>query len=135
MTEITAALWEFWSQFELDGQPVPVYQSGVVPRDAVYPYFTIETPQADAFRQLPLAAMLWCRHDGVNTAPALAQRMAIGDAVARVIAPVVGVRVNLPHGLLMVYRGSGDFLAPLTDEDDPQVIGLRIGYETTYYTA
>ena len=134
MIDITSALWRFWEQFTLDGAPVPAYQADAVPDDAAYPYITFEAPQGEAFGRLPLVARLWCRYELENNAAAIAQRMAIGEAIAKAIPPLVGHKLPLSVGFLMLYRGSGDFLYPMQDAGDKNVIGLRIGYEVTYYT-
>lgn len=83
---------------------------------------------------LQVSATLWTRYDGDDSATAIAQRMAMGDAVSAAIPPLVGVRIPLPVGFLMLYRGSGDFLASMDDPDDARVLGLRIGCEAIYYT-
>lgn len=134
MMDISSTLWKFWGQFQLDGAPIPAYQTGAVPNDASFPYFTFDAPQGEAFAQLPLVATLWCRYEGENTAAAIAQRLAIGEAISKTIPPIVGLQLPLPSGFLMLYRGSGDFLYPTQDEEDKTILGLRVGYEVTYYT-
>lgn len=131
--EITAALWKFWRQFELNGEEVIAYQSGAVPSAAAFPYVTFDAPRAETMGTLPLTAVIWCRHDGDNVAPAIAQRLAFWEAVEKAL-PDGGVTLPLSIGFLMLRRGSGDFLYPVTDEEDNTVLGGRVGYEVTYYT-
>lgn len=133
MTDITSALWRFWSQFEMDGEPIPVYQSGVVPDDAEYPYITFDPAQADAMNTLPLSATLWVRYANGNSASAIAQRTAFMGAVRRALPPG-GVILRLDVGYMVLRRGSGDFLSALSDENDRNVLGGRVGYEVTYCT-
>lgn len=133
MTDIVKALWDFWGQFEINGALVPVYQTGTVPDDAVFPYITFDPAQGDAMATLPLVATVWVRYSGENTAPALAQRSALLEAVSRAI-PYGGTRLPLPTGFLLLYRGSGDFLTAITDDEDKTVLGGRVGYEVLYCT-
>lgn len=131
--EITSALWRFWRQFQLDGVDVIAYQSGVVPSFAEFPYITFDAPRGDTMGTLPLTAHVWCKYEGENVSPAMAQRIALWEAVEKAI-PVSGVMLPLSVGFLMLRRSSGDFLSPVDDPDDKTVIGGRIGYEVTYYT-
>ena len=133
MTDITSALWRFWSQFEMNDVPIPAYQSGVVPDDAAYPYITFDPAQADAMSTLPLSATLWVRYVNENSAQAIAQRTAFMGAVRRALPPG-GVILRLDVGYMVLRRGSGDFLSTLTDENDRNVLGGRVGYEIQYMT-
>lgn len=131
--EITAALWRFWRQFELDGEEVIAYQVGAVPSSAEFPYITFEAPRAESMGTLPIAATVWCKANEENMSPAIAQRLALWEAAEAAI-PEGGVMLPLSIGFLMLRRSSGDFLYPLADEEDPTIIGGRVGYEVTYYT-
>lgn len=133
MTDITSALWQFWSQFQLDGAAIPAYQAGAVPDGAALPYITFTPAKGDVLASLPVTAFLWVRHDGANTAPAVALRTAFSAAVARAI-PYGGVRIPLDVGFLMLDRGSGTFLSTMADESDKNVTAARVGYEIRYYT-
>lgn len=133
MTGITAQLWAFWGQFALNGTPIPAYQTGAVPEDAVFPYITFDAAQGAALDVIPLAAIVWVKHEAENSSTAIAQRMAVLEAVSKAI-PEGGTRLDLADGFMVLRRGSGDFLSSLTDEEDPSVLGGRVGYEVTYYT-
>lgn len=133
MTDVTNALWQFWSQFQLNGTPIPVYQVGAVPNDATFPFVTFSPAQAAAFSTLPLVATVWVKSTGENTTPAIAQRAAFLDAASRAI-PHQGVMLPLESGFLVLERGSGDFLSLVVDEEDSTVLGGRVGYEVRYLT-
>lgn len=133
MTDISSALWQFWAQFWDEDTPIPAYQAGAVPDGTAFPYVTFSPVQGDVLTAMPATAFLWVRHDGVNTAPAVALRTAFSDAVARAI-PHGGVRIPLDVGFLMLDRGSGTFLSTMTDETDKNVTAARVGYEIRYYT-
>lgn len=132
MKSLTASLWEFWSQFECDGKPVPAYQDGAVPNGAEFPYITFTPVRGRAFSTLPAYATVWCKYTGENSAAGIAQRIAIMDAIARAI-PETGVRIHVPGGFVVMNRGSGDFLSGDTDPDDKTILVGRVICEITFY--
>lgn len=131
--DITAALWRFWGQFELNSKAIPAYQVGAVPDDAVFPYVTFSPAQAAAMSTLPMVATVWVKYNGEDSSPALAQRAAFLEAVSRAI-PQEGVMLDVDGGFLVLNRGSGDFLATIVDDSDKTVLGGRVGYEVRFYT-
>lgn len=131
IAEINDALWAFWAQFQLNGTPIPVFQSGGVPDGQEFPYITIEITRPDSMSTMPLTAFCWFRN--ADRAVSFAQRLAWWEAVEKAI-PLQGVRLPLSVGCLMLHRGSGDFLTPGKDEEDDKVFFGRVGYEVTYYT-
>lgn len=131
--DITAALWRFWGQFELNAKAIPAYQVGAVPDDAVFPYVTFSPAQAAAMSTLPMVATVWVKYNGEDSSPALAQRAAFLEAVSRAI-PQEGVTLDVDGGFLVLNRGSGDFLATIVDDSDKTVLGGRVGYEVRFYT-
>lgn len=133
MMDITAALWDFWGQFDLNGKAIPAYQIGAVPNDAVFPYVTFSPAQAAAMSTLPMIATVWVKFNGENSSPALAQRSAFLEAVSRAI-PQEGVMLHVDGGFLVLNRGSGDFLSTIVDDSDKTVLGGRVGYEVRFYT-
>lgn len=133
MTGITAQLWAFWEQFVLNGTPIPAYQTGAVPEDASFPYITFDAAQGAALDTIPLTAIVWVKYEAENSSAAIAQRMAVLEAVSKAI-PEGGARLDLADGFMILRRGSGDFLSSMTDEEDPTVLGGRVGYEVSFYT-
>lgn len=131
IAEITRTLWAFWKQYELDGTPIPAFQSGAVPEGQEPPYITFDAPRPDSMSTMPLTAFGWFRN--ADPAVSVAQRVAWWEAVEKAI-PLQGVRLPLSVGFLMLRRGSGDFLYPGVDEEDKTVLYGRVGYEVTYYT-
>lgn len=131
IAEITRALWAFWGQFEMDGEPIEAMQAGTVPDGSEFPYITFEAPRPDSMSTRALTAFGWFKN--TNLAQSAAQRVAWWEAVEKAI-PVQGVKLPLSVGFLMLRRGSGDFLYPGADEDDKTVLFGRVGYEATYYT-
>lgn len=131
IAEINRALWDFWAQFSLNGTPIPVFQSGTVPDGQAFPYITFETSRPDSMATMPLTAFGWFRN--ADKAVSFAQRLAFWEAVEKAL-PKEGLQLPLSVGCLMIYRGSGDFLTPGTDEEDKTLIFGRVGYEVTFYT-
>ena len=129
--EVNDALWSFWAQFQLNGTPIPAYQSGGVPDGQEFPYITFDTSRPDTMNTMPMTAFGWFRNG--DRAISFAQRLAWWEAVEKAI-PEKGVRLPLSVGCLMIHRGSGDFLTPGTDEEDKTLIFGRVGYEVTFYT-
>lgn len=131
IAEIARALWDFWAQFSINGTPIPVFQSGGVPDGQEFPYITFDTSRPDTMNTMPLTAFGWFRN--TDRAVSFAQRLAWWEAVEKAI-PEQGVCLPLSVGFLMIWRGSGDFLTPGTDEEDKTLIFGRVGYEVTFYT-
>ena len=130
MQGFNRAIYAFWSTLKVNGKTLPAYLQGEVPDDATFPYITFDVTKTAAFGQVPLSATAWFKK--ANNDSKLAERSAFFNAAALAI-PEAGARVDLPNGFCMLYRSSGDFLSPMSDETDDMVIGCRVGYEVTIY--
>lgn len=139
-TDMSQALYQFFSQFSYDGVPVAAYKQGHVPNDAPFPYFTFRVSMGDFNGTSFPAAFLWCKHSpGINVN---AQRAAILDMVATQIPPVVGRMYRAHNGGAMWIKRNEDFLSDYeppddtdesaTDEGEP-VIGARIALAVTTF--
>ena len=137
MTDISQALYEFWSGFTDRGQPIAVYKSGHVPKKAAFPYFTFSVTRGAFFGKTVLTAILWCKQsEGLNVN---AQRAAILDQVARAI-PEGGRMIPLEGGGVWLMRNDADFLSDYEPEDEEAaaageepVIGGRVSYTAQYF--
>ena len=120
MTGLHQALYSFWSQFSYGGEQIPAYLTGHVPEGAAFPYITFDVTVPSAFYASIVTATVWCRaSSGFNVN---AQRAAILDSIDRAI-PEADARIDYPGGFAMLRRGSGDFHAYVTDEEDKSVVG------------
>ena len=123
MTELAAALYDFWSGFG-----IPAYLQDNVPDDAVLPYITYEVVRGDAMGATVLVAHNWHQ----KAAGGNAARHEVMDAIARAI-PSQGRRVPVGRGFVMLYRNDATFQTDVADEEDPSVIGGRTSYEVHFY--
>ena len=123
MTELAAALYDFWSGFG-----VPAYLQDNVPDNAVLPYITYELTRGDGMSATVLVAHNWHQ----KAAGGNAARHEVMDAIARAIPPQ-GRRVPVGHGFVMLYRNDATFQTDVTDPEDPAVIGGRTSYEVHFY--
>lgn len=123
MTELAAALYDFWSGFG-----IPAYLQDNVPDDAVLPYITYELVRGDAMGATVLVAHNWHQ----KAAGGNAARHEVMDAIARAI-PSQGRRVPVGRGFVMLYRNDATFQTDVADEEDPSVIGGRTSYEVHFY--
>ena len=123
MTELAAALYDFWSGFG-----IPAYLQDNVPDDAVLPYITYEVVRGDAMGATVLVAHNWHQ----KAAGGNAARHEVMDAIARAI-PSQGRRVPVGRGFAMLYRNDATFQTDVADPDDPSVIGGRTSYEVHFY--
>ena len=123
MTELAAALYDFWSGFG-----IPAYLQDNVPDDAVLPYITYELVRGDAMGATVLVAHNWHQ----KAAGGNAARHEVMDAIARAI-PSQGRRVPVGSGFVMLYRNDATFQTDVADEEDPSVIGGRTSYEVHFY--
>lgn len=130
ITAVQQALTAFWSQFTADGQPVPAYIKELAPTDEGFPYIAMTMRIGSAMDTLPLVATVWCKQvDGMS---ANKQREEILNQIAAAL-PHAGVLIPCGAGYLMMRRSSGDFITLMTDEEDPDYLGGRVGYEVTFY--
>ena len=130
MTEVHQALYNFWAQFSYGGKPIPAYLTGHVPENEAFPYITFDVTVPSAFYASIVTATVWCRaSSGVNVN---AQRAAILDSIDRAI-PEADARIDYPGGFAMLRRGSGDYHAYVTDEEDKSVVGGMTRCEMTIY--
>lgn len=130
ITAIQQALTAFWSQFTVDGEPVPAYIKELAPSDESFPYIAMTMRFGDAMDTLPLVSTVWCKQvDGMS---ANKQREGILNQIAAAL-PNSGVMIPCSPGFLMLRRSSGDFITLMTDEEDPDYLGGRVGYEVTFY--
>lgn len=136
MNELLKALYSFWSSFEIGGKTVPAFEQNSVPENAAMPYITYEVRSMPAFGYTNTAAICWTTGEdgesGINS-----QMVAFADCV-RAAIPEAGTALLLEHGMLALYRGSGDWLTimPEVEQTDKpgRVLGLRVGYEAHFYT-
>ena len=123
MTELAAALYDFWSGFGL-----PAYLQGNVPGDAVLPYITYDVSRSDAIGATVLVAHNWHQKSmGGN-----ADRHEVLDAIARAI-PAQGRMVPVGRGFVVLYRNEANFQTDVTDAENSKVIGGRTSYEVHFY--
>lgn len=137
MTGIATALYELWSGFTLDGEPIPAYKSGHVPDHANFPYFTFTVQEGAFLGRTVQTAFLWIKHDEGVDADGLRGR--ILDDVARAI-PEGGRMLITPNGGVMLWRNDANFLSTYEPEgeeataiDGAPVIGGRVSYITQFY--
>ena len=124
MTEVNAALYKFWSGFD-----IPAYLSDAVPSNADLPYITFEAVDGDAMTATILTAFSWHR----RTSAVNSVRAGKLDEIAKAI-PASGTRLMLPSGgFLMLYRNSADFQGYYEDPNDRNVVGGRTSYEVQFY--
>ena len=123
MTELAAALYDFWSGFG-----IPAYLQDNVPDDAVLPYITYELVRGDAMSATVLVAHNWHQ----KAAGGNAARHEVMDAIARAI-PSQGRVVSVGSGSIALYRNDANFQTDVADEEDPSVIGGRTSYEVHFY--
>lgn len=124
MTDVNAALYQFWSGFG-----IPAYLSDAVPSDAELPYITFEVVSGAALTDTVLTAFNWNR----RTNNANVERAAMMDAIAMAI-PEDGTRLDLAEGgFLMLYRNSANFQSYYQDPEDKNVLAGRTSYEIHYY--
>lgn len=131
MTGIAKALAQLWGGFIHDGQKIPAYLSGHVPKDATFPYFTFETAEGGFLGGNVLTAFVWLKSEngqGIN-----AQRAKILDAVRQAI-PVAGRVLRFSGGCCAIYPNADNFLSFYDDPEDKTVYGGRISYEIRFYT-
>ncbi len=124
------ALYSFWRNLNVNGKTYPVWLQGRVPDDATFPYITFDVSKGAAFNETVLSATLLLKTEAGNSKNA--ERAAFFDAASAAI-PEAGKRLDWEGGFCMLYRSSGDFLSIMDDEEDPSVIGGRVGYEVTFY--
>lgn len=140
-TDLSQALYQFWSQFEWDGSPIPVYKQGYVPEDAdgnviaSFPYITFSVGMGDFGGESVQTAFVWCKQgEGMNVN---AQRAGILDQIAQQIPPEVGRLYRLANGGAIWIRRNVDFMSdysPTTKEneattvDGEPIIGGRVSY-------
>lgn len=124
------ALFAFWRNLDVNGKTYPVWLQGHVPDTAPLPYITFNVSKGAAFGETPLSATLWLQSESGDSKNA--ERAAFFDAASAAI-PEKGARLAWEGGFCMLYRSSGDFLSLMDDEEDPSVIGGRVGYEVTFY--
>lgn len=124
------ALFAFWRNLDVNGKTYPVWLQGHVPETAELPYITFNVSKAAAFGETPLSATLWLQSESGDSKNA--ERAAFFDAASKAI-PEEGARIDCGEGFCMLYRSTGDFLSLMDDEEDPSVIGGRVGYEVTFY--
>lgn len=124
MTEVNAALYQFWAGFD-----IPAYLSDAVPSSAELPYITFEAVDGDAMTGTILTAFNWHR----RTSAVNSVRAAKLDQIARAI-PVNGTRLALPSGgFLMLYRNSANFQSYYAEPNDQNVVAGRTSYEVQFY--
>lgn len=130
ITAVQQSLTAFWSQFKADGRPVLAYIKELAPTDEGFPYIAMTMRIGSAMDTLPLVSTVWCKQvDGMS---ANKQREEILNQIAAAL-PHAGVLIPCGTGYLMMRRSSGDFITLMTDEEDPDYLGGRVGYEVTFY--
>lgn len=138
-TDLSQALYQFWSQFSWDDKPIPAYKQGHVPEDAVFPYFTFRVSASNFGGSSIQTAVVWCKHTpGMNVN---AQRSGILDQVA-IAVPENGKLIRMPTGGGMWIQRNVDFLSDYeppdntdtSDEDEGEpVIGGRVSCIVNFY--
>lgn len=133
-TDLSQALFQFWSQFTWDGKPIKAWRQGHVPVNADLPYITYSVGQSPFGGASIKTAFVWCRHSpGSNVN---AQRSTILDQVANAI-PETGTVIQTHSGGMWLQRNV-DFLSDYdppnesADEGEP-IIGGRISYIINCY--
>lgn len=129
MTEFHKAWMTFWQSFGL-----PVYLSGCVEDQAEFPYFTIEIGEGSLLGSGLLTVHSWHRRgDTESWTPAMTQRLNLMDKVEQAIPAKEGRMIAYPGGYAIVHRNDANFIAYVTDETDPRVIGGRVSCEVRFF--
>lgn len=124
MTEVNAALYQFWAGFG-----IPAYLSDAVPSNARPTYITFDAVDGAAMSGTILEAYAW--YDRTSTVNA--DRAAKMDEIARAI-PQSGTRLMLPSGgFLMIYRNEANFQSYYQDPENANVVAGRTSYEIQFY--
>lgn len=140
-TDLSQALFQFWSQFVWDGKPIPAFLQGHVPDDEdikemygrVYPFITYSVGMGDFDGTSVQVAHVWCRQEpGMNVN---AQRATIVDQIGQQIPAHVGRVFPLVNGGGMWLMRNVDFATNYTPQKDTTtevegepVISGRISY-------
>ncbi len=138
-TDLSQALYQFWSQFVWNGSPIPVYKQGYAEKN-VFPCITFSVSMGDFDGTSIQSAFVWCKQEeGMNVN---AQRASIIDQIARQIPPVVGRIFKAANGGAMWIGRNVDFVSDYsppegedesTETDGEPVIGGRISYTVRTY--
>lgn len=130
MTNLKAALFDFWSSFGM-----PAYLQDSVPEvDAEGnplrpPYITYEVTRPPALDSLPLVAIAWFP----PTVDGNMRRTAFQDAVELLI-PETGIMLPVgDEGFIVVDRNPSGFISDYQDQEDKTIIGARVSYLVRFY--
>lgn len=124
MSETLRALQRFFASFGM-----AAYPAGMVPAGAALPLLTWETSAGRFAAASQVTATAW--FDGTD---ANILRAAFFDTVLDYV-PESGIRLPAGRALLLLERGSGDFLIPVTDPTHPGLLGGRVRLTLRRYGA
>lgn len=123
MTRVISALIAY-----LRTAGAPVYTQGCVPESAQPPYLTLTAPMGAFCATAMVTALCYCGGANAN-----ADRNALLDTLAALIPQSGHALLVQGGGLLVLYRGSGDFLSAYADPADPGIQVGRCAIEAHYY--
>lgn len=142
-TDLSQALFQFWSQFTWEGKPIKAWRQGHVPLDANgnfavdFPFITFTVRMPEYSRQAILTAFVWCKQaEGMNVN---AQRAAILDQIGAAIPAHVGRLYSMANGGVMWLTRNVEFQSDYSPDDKTTeiegepVIGGRISYILNAY--
>lgn len=128
MTEFHKAWMTFWASFGL-----PVYLAGCVEDQAELPYFTVDIGEGSLLGSGILTVHSWHRRGSAESwTPAMTERLNLMDKVEQAI-PAGGKLLTFPGGYAIINRNDANFIAYVTDDTDPRVIGGRVSCEVRFF--
>jgi hypothetical protein len=137
MRDMHKTLYKFWSQFTLDGAPIPAFPTGRVPDGQAFPYITFEVVEGEYFSTAFPVAVLWCQKPPEANINIQDQRATLMDQVAEAI-PLGGVWLTMPGGGVILRRNGANWLRYYDPPPDDvptgePVIGGRISYSIQFF--
>lgn len=137
MIACNQALYEFWSNFEYEGQLIPAYLPGHVPQNAVFPYFTFEMGQGAFGTTAILNAFIWFQK---SMEPSdLSTQMRVSEVLGLVekAIPEGGRWLTFVGGGVLLRRNGGSFLSYYKPENENDtalpVYGGRVSYTVQFF--
>ena len=124
MTETLRALQRFFASFGM-----AAYPAGTVPAGAALPLLIWEMAAGRFAAASQVTATAWFDGPDANIL-----RAAFFDTLLDYV-PEAGVRLPAGDALIMLERGSGDFLTPVTDPAHPWLLGGRVRLTLRRYGA
>lgn len=125
MLNTQLALNAFWNSFG-----IPAYLEGTVPPSATLPYITFRARHGDAFTSATVTAYCWFKDEGQGVNE---QRALMLDKIAAAIPPG-GKRLQIPTGMIILFRNTTSFQGPYDDPADPSVKGGRTSLIARFLT-